>query len=262
MKPSDATADSARGDASPGDLISPLARRGPLRDEVYRALVDLIVHYKLVPGQHLREAQLAEQLGVSRVPVREALLALAQDGWVDHRLARGAFVHIPSDKEVEDVFAIRVVLEGEAASLAATTITAEDIRALREICRRGRKAVKNDDGELVVKTNAEFHRRVRELADNSELSRILSSIARKVNWYFTPIALSRGEQSWDEHEQLIAALEDRDAARARNIMSAHTQETWKMYFRMRAPTAAVPPREVARSEATDPAKRKGSHGSE
>lgn len=238
MNPADATAGWPSGDDSSRKLISPLARRGPLRDEVRRALVDLIVHYKLAPGQHLREAQLAEQLGVSRVPVREALLALAQDGWVDHLLARGAFVHVPSDKEVEDVFAIRVVLEGEAASLAASRITAEDVRELRAICRVGRKAVLKDDSELVVKTNAEFHRRIMELADNSELSRILSSIARKVSWYFTPIALSRGEQSWNEHEQLIDALEAHDADDSRSIMAAHTQETWKTYFRMKGQTAA------------------------
>lgn len=234
MKPADATAGLASVVDPQGEMISPLARRGPLRDEVRQALIDLIVHYKLVPGQHLREAQLAEQLGVSRVPVREALLALAQDGWVDHLLARGAFVHVPSDKEVQDVFAIRVVLEGEAASLAASRTAAGDIRELRDICLTGRKAVMKDDSELVVKTNAQFHRRVMELADNSELSRILSSIARKVSWYFTPIALSRGERSWDEHEQLIDALESHDADASRTIMAAHTQETWKTYFRIKA----------------------------
>jgi DNA-binding GntR family transcriptional regulator len=239
MKSSDAVGSWAlEGDAA-GELMSPIVRPGPLRDEVRRTLVDLIVHYKLVPGQHLRESQLAEQIGVSRVPVREALLALAQEGWVDHRLARGAFVHIPSDKEVEDVFAVRVMLEAEAASLAAAAVTSEGIRELRDICRSGRKAVMKNDSEAVVKANAEFHRRVMEFADNSELSRILSSIARKVNWYFTPIALSRGGKSWDEHDQLIDALEDHDALSARTIMAAHTQETWKMYFQMKARTVAL-----------------------
>lgn len=241
MKSSDEAAHWASGDDASRDLISPLARRGPLRDEVRQALVDLIIHYKIAPGAHVRESQLAEQLGVSRVPVREALLEMAQDGWVDHRPGRGAFVHIPSDKEVVDVFAIRVLLEAEAASLAAASATTEDIREFREICRLGRKAVMKDDSELVVKTNAEFHRRIMDLADNSELSRILSSISRKVNWYFTPIALSRGEQSWIEHEQLIDALEAHDGDGARMIMAAHTQKTRETYFRLQAPAADAQP---------------------
>jgi DNA-binding GntR family transcriptional regulator len=218
-----------RGDLAAG-LIEPVARRAPLRDEVRHKLVELIIHHKLAPGEHLRESQLAAQLGVSRVPVREALLALAQEGWVEHRPERGSFVHVPSAQEVEDVFAMRVLLESEAAFLAASRAQPSDIEELRRLCENGRGAVAKNDSQLVVEANADFHRRIREIAGNAELVRILTSIAPRVSWYFTPVALFRGEQSWVEHERIVDALRVGDAAQAREIMAQHTRETWNAYF--------------------------------
>src|SRR5215469_1119399 len=104
-------------------VIRPLARPVPLRQSVYEALVDLIVTAELKPGQHLVETDLARQLGVSRQPVREALHRLEAEGWVDLRPAQGAFVHVPTDQEVDELLDVRALLEAETARLAAGNAT-------------------------------------------------------------------------------------------------------------------------------------------
>src|SRR5882724_1747370 len=88
-----------------------VARPVPLRQAVYDSLVELVVTGALRPGQHLVEGELAEQLGVSRQPVREALQRLESEGWVDLRPAQGAFVHQPTDDEVDQLLAVRCLLE-------------------------------------------------------------------------------------------------------------------------------------------------------
>ena len=100
-------------------MIRPLQRPVPLRQSVYDALIDLIVGGDLPPGQHMVETDLARQLGVSRQPIREALHRMEAEGWVDLRPSQGAFVHVPTDAEVDNLLDVRVLLESETARLAA-----------------------------------------------------------------------------------------------------------------------------------------------
>src|SRR5688572_17864341 len=99
--------------------IEPLLQPPVLRDQVYAALEELIINRTLRPGDRLLEAELADQLKVSRNPVREALTILAHAGWVDLRPRHGAVVHTPTMKEVDDFFQVRRALEEEGARLAA-----------------------------------------------------------------------------------------------------------------------------------------------
>ena len=100
-------------------MIRPLQRPVPLRQSVYDALIDLIVSGELPPGQHMVETDLARQLGVSRQPIREALHRMEAEGWVDLRPSQGAFVHVPTDSEVDELLDVRALLEAETARLAA-----------------------------------------------------------------------------------------------------------------------------------------------
>ena len=94
-------------------MIRPLQRPVPLRQSVYDALIDLIVGGELSPGQHMVETDLAHQLGVSRQPIREALHRMEAEGWVDLRPSQGAFVHVPTDSEVDELLDVRALLEAE-----------------------------------------------------------------------------------------------------------------------------------------------------
>src|ERR1700729_3837638 len=116
-------------------MIRPVERPVPLRQSVYEALVELVIAGRLTPGQHLVETELARQLGVSRQPVREALHRLEAEGWIDLRPSQGAFVHVPTDSEVDQLLDVRELLEAETARLAALAATPEHVARLREICR-------------------------------------------------------------------------------------------------------------------------------
>src|SRR5262250_3701626 len=114
-------------------LISPVERPVPLRQSVYEALVELVIAGRLTPGQHLVETELARQLGVSRQPVREALHRLEAEGWVDLRPNQGAFVHVPTDQEVDELLDVRELLEVETARLAVRAAGSQPVAWLREI---------------------------------------------------------------------------------------------------------------------------------
>ena len=92
-------------------VVRPLKRPVPLREAVYDALLELITRGALRPGQHLVESELAERLGVSRQPVREALQRLSNERWVDLRPTQGAFVHQPTVAEADQLMAVRALFE-------------------------------------------------------------------------------------------------------------------------------------------------------
>ncbi len=211
------------------DDVAPLRRPGPLRQGVQEALRELIISRTLAPGQHLVESELAERLDVSRGPVREALQALHARGWVDLRPGRGAFVHEPTDREVDEVFAVRAALECEAARLAALQHDEAAIRPLRAICERGRSAVETRDVAAVVAANSEFHRHVAALSGITLLCDYIESIDLRVRWFYKPVARTRGMDSWDEHEEIIAALTAGDEETAARRMREHTERTRETY---------------------------------
>ena len=209
--------------------LSPVDRPGPLRLRVLEALRELIVVRTLAPGQHLVELELAERLRVSRGPVREALQALATQGWVELRPGRGAFVHEPTRQEAEEVFAVRTALESEAARLAAPRVTDDDIAELREICERGRAAVAAGDVPTVVAENSALHHRVAQLSGVGLLYDYTDSLDQRVRWFYRPLVRRRGLDSWDEHDQLIKALEAHDELEAARVMRWHTLQTLHAY---------------------------------
>ena len=113
----------------------------PLRQSVYEALVELVVGGRLGPGEHLVETELARQLGVSRQPVREALHRLEAEGWVDLRPNQGAFVHVPTQHEVDQLLDVRELLEMQTARLAARSAGPGAVARLRALWHDGEAAV-------------------------------------------------------------------------------------------------------------------------
>src|SRR5215831_2119858 len=149
--------------AGESGIIRPVQRPVPLRQSVYESMVELVISGRLKPGQHLVETELARLLGVSRQPVREALHRLAAGGWVDLRPNQGAFVHVPTDQEVDELLDVRELLEVETARLAARAATDGDLARLRAICRDGEAAVAAGDTERFVSLNNSFHAALAEV---------------------------------------------------------------------------------------------------
>ncbi|HZD65422.1 MAG TPA: GntR family transcriptional regulator [Acidimicrobiales bacterium] len=228
----------------PLSALEPVDRPGPLRVRVYEALAELIADGDLKPGDHLVETELATRLHVSRQPVREAIQQLHYDGWVDQRPARGAFVHQPRAAEVDQVFVVRAALEAEGARLAASRVTEADLARLRELCEAGMSALEADDANEVVALNARLHAAITRIAGNELLAGLLVQLDRRIRWYFTLLARSRGRQAWTEHTVLIDALEAGDGERAAQIMRSHVEASHVGYRHAQDRTGEEPASEA------------------
>ncbi|MFJ1901231.1 GntR family transcriptional regulator [Streptomyces sp. NPDC088115] len=202
----------------PQGTVPKLERPGPLREQVYGTLLELITTRALRPGRHLVESELAGRLGVSRQPVREALQRLSTEGWVDLRPAQGAFVHEPTEEEADQLPAVRTLLAAEAAHSAA-----EGVAALEELCATGERAAADGDADLAVPADAAFHAKVMELAGNAVLAGLAGQLDRRARRRRAPVARQPGATSWAGHRSLTAAVTSRDELRAAAIMRSRTE---------------------------------------
>lgn len=229
--------DTHAGGSGDTGLIRPVDRPAPLRQSVYEALVELVIGGRLTPGQHLVETDLARQLRVSRQPVREALHRLEAEGWVDLRPNQGAFVHVPTDHEVDELLDARELLEVETARLAAQSATAQQVARLRALCAEGEDAVRTGDTARFVALNNEFHAALAGIAGNAVLAELGAIVSRRARWYYRLVAPLREHASSAEHLDLAEAIETGDGERAAKVARRHIERTRTAYHR---PAAAAP----------------------
>ena len=223
-----------------GAMIRPLQRPVPLRQSVYDALIDLIVGGELPPGQHMVETDLARQLGVSRQPIREALHRMEAEGWVDLRPSQGAFVHVPTDSEVDELLDVRALLEAETARLAAAGSGSSpqgrpaQLARLREICREGQAAAEASDFGSAVAANNAFHAEIAVMGGNATLAELADIVGRRVQCYYRMVSPARGHGSWTEHAEMIEAIEAGEPDRAQALARKHTERTRQAYHQPRS----------------------------
>ncbi len=206
-------------------VAGPLVRPAPLRQAVYEALAEMIINRSLLPGEHLVEHELAAQLGISRQPVREALQRLQSEGWVDLRPGQGAYVHMPTQHEADELLAVRTLLEAESSRLAAGVATEEHVQQLWALWQAGLDALASGNTDALVAANAALHASVMSISGNAVLAELSGLVDRRVRWYYVPLAQTRGQQSWDEHAELIRAIAAGDGNQAHEVMRKHTERT-------------------------------------
>lgn len=185
----------------------------------------MIINQSLLPGEHLVEHELAAQLGISRQPVREALQRLQSEGWVDLRPGQGAYVHQPTQHEADELLAVRTVLESESSRLAAGVATEEHVQELWALWQTGIDALASGNTDALVGANAALHAFVMSISGNAVLAELSGMVDRRVRWYYAPLAQTRGQQSWDEHAEIIRAITAGDGNQAREVMRKHTERT-------------------------------------
>lgn len=197
----------------------------PLRDVVFENLRTAILEGNLKSGQRLMEVQLAEQLGVSRTPVREAIRKLELEGLVIMLPRKGAYVADMSFKDLIDVLEIRASLEGLAASLASERRREEDIAVLEKVAKEFEESIKNADVENVLKKDVEFHERIFSLANNKKLYHLITSLWEQVH-RFRVTYVSDYEASLslvDEHNKILEAIKDGDCEKAKRYATEHIE---------------------------------------
>jgi len=203
--------------------------RAPLVRNASAAATELIraaiVDGRLAPGQRLKEEELARELGISRTPVREALLILQAEGLVDAAPNRGAVVKALDADDLEDLYQLRALLEGHAARRAAANISETALVSLRESCDRFERIIEGDVQEL-VKENLLFHNVILDASGSRRVSDLvrrvieLPLVYRSYIWY----SVDQRRISAHYHRQIAKALEARDGERAELVMKEHVFE--------------------------------------
>ncbi|MFV0333741.1 MAG: GntR family transcriptional regulator [Tropicimonas sp.] len=191
-------------------------------NHVYGRLLDDISTGALLPGDRLREAEIATRLGVSRTPVREAIRLLEADGLVTHAPRVGAIVRRLDYAEVTELYEMRVVLEGTAARLTARV--ASDVE-LEELEALNRLLADAGDAAAALSLNRQFHSTLLHAARNRFLHRSMESL-HKAMMILGPTTLAGAERlegAVEEHDAILAALRARDAAEAENLMRTHIE---------------------------------------
>ncbi len=200
----------------------PITRKA-LYQEVADRLRQRIFRHELAPGQWIDEQVIAAELGISRTPVREALKVLAAEGLVTLAPRRGSFVTQISDKDLDDIFSVLILLEGHAARLAAERIDERAKARLKQLHEQLEAAFRAQDIDGFFDANQAFHREVQRLADNRWLLATIEDLRQKIKLSRHQSLFSSGrlEQSLGEHRALLQALLAGDSAASERLMREH-----------------------------------------
>jgi DNA-binding GntR family transcriptional regulator len=196
-----------------------------LRERVYRHLRSEIVNNQIAPGAVLQEVPLAEALGVSRGPLREALGALAAEGLVTITPRRGAVVTRLARRDFLEAYQVREALEGLAARLAVGLITDLALEAMAGAIETMDVAASQHDLNAFFDANAAFHGALVDASGNRKLIDIHQRLISQMGPYRRPSALLRGnlERSIAEHREILAATRARDAERTSALVLEHVR---------------------------------------
>ena len=201
----------------------------PLRDVVATALRDDIASGALPPGTRVREEQLAEDFGVSRVPVREALQALAREGYLVLAPGRGARVATPSPATALEVMEIRRTLEVLAVRRAASRRGGAVAPELTRLVAQGKRAVAAAQHLTLPDLVDRYHALVAEASGNTELVDVLTNLRARVQWMFAVDVDTRSAISWHDHAAILDAILAGNEDSAATLMDEHVRRDELLY---------------------------------
>lgn len=210
--------------------------RASLSKVVSEQIRSRILDGKLRPGERLVEDRLSAELGVSRVPVREALRVLSTEGLVRLEPNRGASVADVSAETVADLVEVRTLLEALNARLAARRHDPEIVAALQDTLKRGNAAAQSASPDQLARLNGEFHERLAEASHNAVLSDIMRSLRERTSLAFSINGRARARQDWKEHAGILAAVIDGDEELAALLASRHVQNAAAAFAKAREET--------------------------
>lgn len=216
-------------DAAPdaGAAIA-LVRQQSLTSLVQREIERRIIAGEVEPGAKLNEAELAAAMGISRGPVREAFRALEQAGLVHTEKNRGVFVRQVSLQEANDIYEVRAALEAQIGRLAAKRITAEQLERLRGVVKRMHAVGRSRDPDAYFPLNLEFHETLAEACGNRALATNYRRVVNELNLYRRQAIMRNVDiipVSTKEHEAIVEAVAQGDAAAAERLLYAHVLDS-------------------------------------
>lgn len=194
-----------------------------LRIRVFNAIENAILSGEYKDGESLSELKISNELGVSRTPVREALMQLELEGLVRNIPNKGAVVVGVTEKDIEDIYAIRISIEGLAAKLCTQKITDEELRALEKIADLQEFYLMKNDTEQLLKLDGDFHKIIYDSSRSRPLRFMLTNFHNYIR-HARDISVQtqgRAEKTVAEHRAILEAIRSRDAALAEKLTAEH-----------------------------------------
>ena len=195
----------------------------PLYEDVADRLRDQIFAKQLAPGSWLDEQSLAEQFGISRTPMREAIKALASEGLVTMKMRRGAYVTEVNRSDLEQIFTVLSLLEGQAAKEAALKATEDELNLLDHLHHRLETAAADRDIEQFFEINGKFHELIQQIAGNCWMNGVIDDLRKLLKLHRKDSLTSTGrlQNSLVEHREILRAILKRDDLAAEAAMRKH-----------------------------------------
>lgn len=206
-------------------FASKLENYKPLREIVFETLREAILTGQLKAGERLMEVQLAEEMGVSRTPVREAIRKLELEGLVVMIPRKGAYVADISTKDIADVFEIRSALEALAAALACERITEDELEELERLLVKIAECAEKNDLETLVQLDTQFHDILYRASRNDRLVQIINNLREHIQRFRTSSLATPGRmrETVEEHKALVEAISSRNVELAQRLAQEHIE---------------------------------------
>ena len=209
----------------PASLRRQPASHPSLKESAADYLREQILTGRLTPGTKIDQDEISDALGISRLPVREALIELANEGLVDAVPRRGAYVASLERADIVDHYRIFGLVAGLAASRAATSLADADLVELRAVHE---SFVAATDADAQASWNHEFHKRINRAGGSRRLVSVLALLSRSLPMRYFEFVPGWAEASARHHERILTALEQRDAHEAQRIMEHHVTESGEL----------------------------------
>ena len=195
----------------------------PLYEDVADRLREQIFRKQLAPGSRLDEQSLAEQFGISRTPMREAIKVLASEGLVTIKMRRGAHVTEVNRGDLEQIYTVLSLLEGQAAKQTATKASEDQLNLLDHLHHRLEKAAADRDIEQFFEINSKFHELIQEIAGNRWMNGVIADLRKVLKLHRRDSLTSTGriQNSLLEHREILKAILRRDELAAETAMRKH-----------------------------------------
>lgn len=201
-------------------------QHGSLRNKVFTQLQNDILNGKYQPGESLIETKLSEEMGVSRTPIREAIRQLELEGLVQSIPNKGAIVKGISAQDIEDIYTIRMLIEGLAARWAAEKITPWELSELKEALELEEFYTLKNDTDHLLKFDSRFHEIIFKASKSKPLMHTLSTFHHYVQRARNTSLSSpgRAQEVLEEHKAILQAIIDRDVERAERLTTEHVRK--------------------------------------
>lgn len=214
-------------------MVSKISKAISYKEKVYDELKSLILSNQIKPGELLNERSLAEKLGISRTPLREAIQVLESEGWLKTEPWKGVYVSEITKHDIAEVMQLRMVLEPLVVELIIKDINEEQICEIERLFKKQKDYYSQENGVEFIRTDKEFHMYLAQLTGNQRLIQILANLSDMVTRLgMRAIArYNRYKETLWEHQNIIRSLKDKDVNSARQAMIYHvltTEKNWQV----------------------------------